>query len=290
MTSGASAERRYVERHLTAQDGLRLYYRDYGDPLSARLPVLCLSGLTRNSRDFEPFATRIAAERRVLSPDYRGRGLSAYDTNWRNYQALVYLNDTLHLLAATGIERCIVVGTSLGGLLAMGLCAVRPAVVAGLVLNDIGPDIAGTGLARITAWIAEDQPQPDWETAEKFIRTALAHLPIKDDATWRNLTRGTFREGADGKLHFDYDTALVKGMLHDRASIPDLWPMFRATAGVPTLLLRGEASDVLTEEGLARMVAVRPDLLHVTVRDAGHVPSLVEPESRQALDDFLARF
>jgi pimeloyl-ACP methyl ester carboxylesterase len=289
MIFGASAAR-YVERHLTAQDGLRLYYRDYGDPLSPRLPVLCLSGLTRNSRDFEPFANRIAGARRVLSPDYRGRGRSAYDPDWRNYQGLVYLNDVLHLLAATGIERCVVVGTSLGGILAMGLCALRPTVVAGLVLNDIGPNVAATGLARITDWIAQDKPQPDWKTAEKFIRVALRHLPIKDDAAWRNLTQGTFHKGADGMLHFDYDTALVKGMLQDRASVPDLWPLFRATKDVPALLLRGEASDVLTREGLAEMVAVRPDLLHVTVRDAGHVPSLVEPESRQALDDFLARF
>ena len=289
MTSGASA-RRYVENYLTAQDGLRLYYRDYGDAVSPRLPVLCLSGVTRNSRDFEPFASRIAGERRVLSPDYRGRGLSAYDPEWRNYQGLVYVNDALHLLAATGTERCVVVGTSLGGILAMGLCALRPSVVAGLVLNDIGPNVGETGLARITDWISEDKPQPDWATAEGFVRKALAHLPIKDDVTWRNLTHGTFRKGADGLLHFDYDTALVKGMLQDRASVPDLWPFFRATRAVPTLLLRGEASDVLTEEGLAAMVAVRPDLLHVTVPNAGHVPSLDEPESRQALDDFLARF
>jgi pimeloyl-ACP methyl ester carboxylesterase len=280
----------YVERYLSAQDGLRLYWRDYGDPLSPRLPVLCLSGVTRNSRDFEPFASRIAGARRVLSPDYRGRGLSAYDPDWRNYQGLVYVNDILHLLAATGTERCIIVGTSLGGILAMGVCALRPSIVAGLVLNDIGPDVAAGGLARITGWISKDKPQPDWATAEKFVRTALRHLPIKDDETWRNLTRGTFRERADSLLHFDYDTALVRGLERDRGSVPDLWPLFRSTAGVPTLVLRGEASDVLTEKGLAAMVAARPDLLHVTVRDAGHVPALTEPDSRQALDDFLARF
>jgi len=289
MTSGAEPLA-YVEKHVTAQDGLQLYFRDYGDPMSPRLPVLCLSGLTRNSRDFELFATRVARERRVLSPDYRGRGRSAYDPDWRKYQGLTYVNDVLHLLAATGVERCIVVGTSLGGILAMGLCALRPTSVAGIVLNDIGPDVASAGLARITDFIATDRPQPDWETAERFIRAALSHLPIKDDATWRNLTRGTFREGPDGLLHFDYDIALVRGMLQDRASVPDLWPLFRAARDIPMLVLRGEASDVLTEEGLARMVAERPDLLHVTIRDAGHVPALIEPESQQALDDFLSRF
>jgi pimeloyl-ACP methyl ester carboxylesterase len=288
MTSGA--EPAFVERHLTAQDGLRLYYRDYGSPRSPLLPALCLTGVTRNSRDFEPFAARIAGRRRVLSPDYRGRGRSAYDPDWRKYQGATYLNDVLHLLAATGVERCVVIGTSLGGILAMALCAIRPTVVAGVVLNDIGPDVASAGLARITDFVGTNRPQPDWETAERFIRTALKHLPIKDEATWRNLARGTFREGEDGMLHFDWDVALVKGMLQDRASVPDLWPLFRATRAVPTLVLRGEASDVLSEEGLARMVAERPDLLHVTVRDAGHVPALTEPESRQALDDFLARF
>jgi len=291
MTSSAeAAPTPYAEKHFTAQDGLELYYRDYGEPRAPRLPVLCLSGLTRNSRDFELFATRIAAERRVLSPDYRGRGRSAYDPDWRRYQGVTYVNDALHLLAATGIERCVVVGTSLGGILAMALCALRPSVVAGLVLNDIGPDVASTGLARIVDFVGRDHPQPDWDTAEQFMRQKLRHLPIKDAATWRNLTRGTFREGSDGLLHVDYDIALVKGMLQDRASVPDLWPLFRATKDVPVLVLRGEASDVLTEEGLGRMVKERPDLLHVTVRDAGHVPSLVEPESRQALDDLLARF
>jgi len=288
MTSSGSPA--YVEKHLSAQDGLQLYYRDYGDPLAPRLPVLCLTGLTRNSRDFELFASRISGERRVLSPDYRGRGRSAYDPDWRKYQGLTYLNDILHLLAATGIERCVVVGTSLGGILAMALTAMRPMSVAGIVLNDIGPDVASAGLTRITDFIATDRPQPDWETAERFIRRALSHLPIKDDGTWRNLTRGTFREGPDGLLHFDYDINLVKGLLKDRASVPDLWPLFRATARVPMLVLRGEESDVLSEEGLARMVAERPDLLHVTVKDAGHVPSLAEPESREALDDFLASF
>jgi pimeloyl-ACP methyl ester carboxylesterase len=280
----------YREGRFTAQDGLSLYYRDYGDPGSRRLPLLCLSGLTRNSRDFERFALERCHERRIVSPDYRGRGRSAWDPDWRNYQGATYLNDLLHLLTVTGIERCVVVGTSMGGILALALCAFRPTAVAGVVLNDIGPDVAPEGLGRIVEFISIDRPQPDWPTAERFIRDTLSHLPIRDEATWREVTRGTFREGSDGLLHFDYDTSLVRGMAQDRATTPDLWPLFRGARRLPMLALRGEASDVLTAQGLERMVAERPDLRHVTVPERGHVPSLTEPASRRALDDFLAQF
>src|SRR5262249_34199486 len=138
------------------QDGLRLYFRDYGDPASERTPVLCLTGLTRNSADFHEVALRVAGERRVLAPDYRGRGRSAYDPDWRNYEPRIYVNDAAHLLAATGVERAVVIGTSLGGLLAMGLSVLRPTMVAGIVLNDIGPGLVGSGLARIMDYVGKD--------------------------------------------------------------------------------------------------------------------------------------
>jgi pimeloyl-ACP methyl ester carboxylesterase len=280
----------FREKRLTAQDGLDLYYRDYGDQRTPAVPLLCLSGLTRNSRDFERFALERSAGRRVLSPDYRGRGRSAYAADWRAYNATGYIGDILSLLAATGVERCIVVGSSMGGILGMAMCALHPTAIAGLILNDIGPDVGDAGLARIIDFIGTDRPQPDWETAERFMREALKHLPMKDDESWRGLTRGTFREGKDGLLHFDYDVNLVKGLLADRAATPDLWPLFRAARRLPVLVLRGEASDVLTEEGVARMLAEKPDLMHVTVPERGHVPSLTEPASRQVIDEFLARF
>ena len=155
----------FRERHISAQDGLQLYWRDYGNALSPRLPVLCLSGLTRNSRDFTELAERLSLTRRVLCPDYRGRGFSARDPNWRNYEARTYLNDVLHVLTAADVHRAVVIGTSLGGLLAMALAVLRPTSVAGIVLNDIGPEITPGGLERILAYIGTNRPQPDWDTA-----------------------------------------------------------------------------------------------------------------------------
>jgi pimeloyl-ACP methyl ester carboxylesterase len=279
----------YRERHLSAQDGLQLYYRDYGDPLSSRLPVLCLTGLTRNSRDFADLAARLAPQRRVLCPDYRGRGRSAYDPNWRNYDPMVYLNDIGHLLVANNLHRVIVVGTSLGGLLAMGLAVFRPTSVAAVVINDIGPDIESPGLGRIIDFIGKDRPQPDWPSAVAALRHSLPRLACKDDAWWESFARATYRQGGDGLLHYDWDVDLVKP-LQNGGRIQDLWPPFRGVRELPALVVRGGISDVLSEAGLQRMVAAKPDLIHVTVPDVGHVPTLDEPEIQGVLDDFIARF
>ncbi|MGB1548561.1 MAG: alpha/beta fold hydrolase, partial [Alphaproteobacteria bacterium] len=138
----------YRSRHFLSQDGLRLYFRDYGDPLSEKAPLLCLAGLTRNSSDFHDLATRLMGERRILALDYRGRGRSDYDPDWRHYEARTYLNDIHHLLTATGVHRVVLVGTSLGGILSMALGAVMPMALAGVILNDVGPVVSTAGLAR----------------------------------------------------------------------------------------------------------------------------------------------
>src|ERR1700682_1187427 len=132
-----------------SQDDLALYWRDYGDPASSRTPLLCLGGLTRNSKDFHVLAQALCGERRVLAPDYRGRGRSARDPNWRNYRPGTYLADILDLLTVAGVHRAVVLGTSMGGLLAMGLAAFRPTMLAGVILNDVGPEIATNGYRRI---------------------------------------------------------------------------------------------------------------------------------------------
>jgi len=275
---------------MTAQDGLSLYYRDYGDALSPRLPLLCLSGLTRNSADFARIAARAASERRVIALDYRGRGRSDYDADWRHYAPAIYLSDIAHLLAATGSHRVVVLGTSLGGLLAMGLAVVKPTAVAGVILNDIGPEVARDGLGRLVDYIGVDRPQPDWPNAVAFLRRTLPMLSFTSDEDWLDFARGTYREGTDGALHFDWDVRLVRALRKGIGAPGDLWPIFGALGDIPVLAFRGAVSDILGPATFERMAAAKPDLVRVSVPGVGHAPSLDEPEARSALDEFLARF
>lgn len=277
----------FRERHLSAQDGRRLYFRDYGDAAQSRPPLLCLSGLTRNSKDFDLFARRHAAARRVLCLDYRGRGRSEYDSDWRRYDPVVYLDDIRHLLAATNCHRVVVVGSSLGGLLAMGVAAMLPTAVAAAVLNDVGPALEDSGMARILSYVGTDRPQKDWESAIAEIRALFPDMRFQSDAEWMAMARNTFRRGDDGLLHFDWDPAIATPLTKGRVVMPDLWKIFGALGPIPCLALRGELSTVLSEATFARMAAEKPDLRRVTVPRVGHTPSLDEPEARAALDAFL---
>ena len=280
----------FRERHLLAQDGLRLYFRDYGDPLSPRAPLLCLTGIVRNSADFADLADRHAGERRVICPDYRGRGRSAYDSDWRHYDPFVYANDLAHLMAAAGLERVVVVGTSLGAALAMGLAVLKPSLLAAIVLNDFGPEVAANGVTRILDYIGTDHPQPDWPSAVRYLKELLPTLSIRTDEGWLKMAHGTYREGADGMLHFDWDVNLAKPLAEANGSVPDLWPYFRALGRLPVLALRGDLSDVLSQATFDRMALAKPDLQRVTVANAGHAPTLNEPEAAAAVDDFIRRF
>lgn len=280
----------FRERRIAARDELSLYVRDYGDPRSRRLPLLCLPGLTRNGADFARIAARCAAERRVVCPDYRGRGRSDYDRDWRHYAPRTSLDDLAQLMAALGLERVVVLGTSLGGILAMGLAVLKPTAIAGAILNDIGPDVRQDGLGRLIEYISVDRPQPDWAAAVSFLRRTWPSLSFKSDEDWLEFARGTYREGADGRLHFDWDVRLARILRAGSGAVPDLWPLYRALGRVPVLALRGGVSDILSDATFARMAEAKPDLIRVTVPGVGHAPSLEEPEARAAIDDFLARF
>lgn len=278
----------YRERRFTAQDGLRLYYRDYGDARAPGTPVLCLPGLTRNSSDFHLLASRLAASRRVICPDYRGRGCSARDPDWRNYQPRTYIADILALIVAANLHRVLVVGSSLGGLLAMGLAVAQPASLAAVVLNDVGPDINPGGFNRIRSYIGRDHPQPDWASAIRFVQETFSTVGEKSEADWRRIAEGTFRQGDDGLLHVDWDPAIARPLARV-GPLPDLWPLFRALRPIPTLAFRGALSDVLTEATFDRMQREHPALTRCTVARVGHIPTLEEPEARHAIDAFLER-
>ena len=288
-----SATAVFAERRFHAQDDLELYCRDYGSDVRGRAAVLCLTGLTRNSKDFHRLASRLSFNRRVLCPDYRGRGRSAYDRNWRNYTPPTYVADIMALLASANVHRVVVIGTSLGGLVAMGLAAALPATLAGVVLNDVGPEIADEGRTRIAGYVGRDVRFPDYVTAGQALKAQFGRAyPDLSDERWIEYARNTFTEDpAAGNLRLDYDLKLGDA-LREQASqpLPDLWPLYRGLTNIPTLAVRGALSDVLSQGTFDRMAREKPDLTLVSVPNRGHVPMLDEPESQAALDEFLARF
>lgn len=277
----------YRERRISAQDGLTLYYRDYGDPNAAATPAIFLTGLTRNSKDAHDLALRISGERRVLCPDYRGRGRSAYDPNPANYRPESYVSDVLQVLDAANVQKVVVIGTSLGGLLSMALALMRPAALAGVVMNDIGPDIPEAGASRIAGYIGTAEAFDDWQSAAAAVKERHGNAyPNEDDDFWLAMARGIYVQEDNGEIHTDYDVALAKSF-RSGGDIPPLWPMFGALRNMPVLAIRGALSDVLSPETFDKMAQEKPDLIRVTVEGRGHVPLLDEPGVDTAIDSFL---
>jgi len=276
----------FTEHRYVTQDGLSLYYRAYGDPLATATPVLCLPGLTRNSKDFHRLARRLAPARRVVCPDYRGRGRSDYADDPATYHPMVHVNDIRHVLAVEGIHRAVVIGTSFGGFLAMGMALAMPSVLRAVVLNDVGPEVSDEGIGRIMEYVGRDHPQPDWASAAAEARRMFPTLSLRTDEEWLASAHATWREGDDGLLHFDWDTRLAAVMSRARAEL-DSWSLFRGITPVPVLAIRGELSDVLSAETLEHMAREHQGLRYVTIPGCGHPPSLSEPEAVEAIDAFL---
>ncbi len=264
----------------TSSDGLTLYARDYGPVAGGALPVVCLPGLARHSGDFDDLALALANDeripRRVLALDYRGRGRSDWDPNWRNYDVRVELTDVLQVLTATGIGEAVFVGTSRGGLITMALSAAQPALIRAAVLNDIGPVIDARGLVRIRGYVGKlPGPGSMAEGAQILKRISHAQFPRITDAQWERMARGTWHE-QDGRLVLSYDPMLMKTLetLDLEAPIPTLWPLFEGLKPVPVMVIRGANSDLLSQETVAEMQALHGRLEIVTVPDQGHAPLL----------------
>jgi pimeloyl-ACP methyl ester carboxylesterase len=284
------SEASWVDRYFTSADGLRLYFRDYAPAEPGRVPVLCLPGLTRNSRDFEAIAPRIQRTRRVLCADLRGRGLSQHDPEWRNYHPGTYVGDLARLLAEAGVPRVIILGTSLGGILAMLVAATAPPLLAGAILNDVGPEVAPEGLKRISTYVGKSAPVTNWaEAAAQAKATYGLAWPDATDDDWMRFARKSYTE-VDGVPRLSMDPMIGEAVRAAPAgAAPDLWPVFGALKPVPVLALRGEISDVLSVETFERMGREKPDLVRVTVAGRGHPPMLDEPDSVAAIEAFLAR-
>lgn len=272
-----------------SQEGLRLFARVYPGPGPAAPAVLCLHGLMRTGRDFEDLAVHLAARYRVIVPDVRGRGLSARDPNFGNYQIPVYLADLQRLLAGLGAARVAIVGTSMGGLMGMVLAATQPQLLSGVVLNDVGPEVDPVGLERIRGYAGKAPPVRDWAGAVAVVRMVYGPaLPGLSEARLEKLARASYREDAQGVPQPDADPLIAEPLKDTSKAAPDLWPLWGAIAKVPMLAIRGAASDILSAATLARMQREKPDLRTLQVADRGHAPLLDEPECVQAIDEFLA--
>ena len=280
----------YADRFWTSRDGLKLHFRDYAGRAD-RPPVLCLPGLTRNARDFEPLAQRIAGEWRVLCPDLRGRGDSAYAKDSASYNPLQYVDDIAVLLEQEGIERVVAFGTSLGGLMTMIMALTAPQRIAAAMLNDVGPEIEPGGLERIRGYVGQGRSFPTWMHAARALEEGQSDIfPNWEIADWLAMAKRCMVVGSNGRIHFDYDMRIAEPFSQPGGEAGvDMWPGIAGLKDRPVLLLRGELSEILSARTLDKMADMLPDAEAVTVPRVGHAPMLDEPEAVAAIDRLLAR-
>ena len=279
----------WSDQYWTSRDGLKLHYRDYAGP-AERPPLLCLHGLTRNARDFEALADHYAGEWRVIAPDFRGRGGSAFDPKPSNYLPPVYAADVLQLLDELAVDKAVFIGTSLGGLVTMIIATFAPQRIAGALLNDVGPDLNSDGLDRIRTYVGQRVVFGSWDEAAAAFQQRFGEVhPRYGSAEWNRYARRVCRETNEG-IELDYDMAIVEPF-NDLYSQPaaDAWPFYRALAGRPLTILRGESSDLLSAEAAERMREAIPGAELVTVPNVGHAPDFEEPEAIAAVDGLLQR-
>jgi pimeloyl-ACP methyl ester carboxylesterase len=281
----------FFGREYISNDGLTLRYRDYSGGEPGRPPILCIPGLTRNCRDFEPIADAFAGEWRVICVDLRGRGQSDYARDSSSYQPVQYAADILALLDELGIGDVIVIGTSLGGIVSMLLAMMAPQRIIAAVLNDIGPDIEPEGIARIRGYVGQGRSFPTWMHAARGLKEqgGMAHPDFKI-ADWLKMAKRMMAVGPGGRIAFDYDMKIAEPFQQAAEAAPvDMWPAYRALAGRPVLVIRGALSDILSDRTLNRMAEEIPEVSVCMVSRTGHAPTLEEPEALAAIDLFLNR-
>ncbi len=277
----------FVDVFYQSDDGLRLYSRDYAGPNAGAPVVLCLPGLTRNSKDFAGLAESLRATHRVLCPDQRGRGRAERDPDPTHYRPDRYARDMITLLDHLGIAETVLIGTSLGGMMAMIMMATDPARVTAVVLNDVGPVVEAHGIQRIAGYVGKTAAAKTWEEAATQIEQINGvAFPNYGRDDWLAMARNVCTE-RDGMIVLDYDPAIALGVAAGTAA-SNLWPLFDAMPPKPMLVIRGEISDILSAATQQEMVRRLPMVTAVTIPGRGHAPTLDEPESRLAIQQFLA--
>ncbi len=281
-----------TSRFFRSSDGLRLHMLEFSPPAPAGLPVVCLPGLSRTAEDFRLLAGALsAAGRRVLALDYRGRGLSDWDSDWKRYSLDVEGADILHVLSGSGVAEAVFIGTSRGGLNTMRLARKHPGLVQAAVLNDIGPTIDVPGLCKIKGYIGKLPPLNSLAEAAALIRlSASPAFPAVTPAEWEIFARQSFVE-RDGKWVAPYDPKLSHTLdaVAPDMETPDFWEDFAALRGVPLLVLRGETSDLFSVETLREMAQAHPGMESHTVPGQGHAPLLLDAPTIARVVEFLPR-
>lgn len=282
----------FEERRWTSADGLSLYFRDYQGPEGYDgPPVLCMHGLTRNSRDFADLASHLAQTRRVIVTEMRGRGQSDYAPDSNTYNPAQYVADVEKLLEEEGIDRFIAVGTSMGGLMTMMMAPAKPGRIVAVVMNDIGPEIDPAGIERIGGYVGQGKSYPTWMHAAKSLQEVHGEaFPDWDLDMWLEMSKRNLTVCSNGRISYDYDMAISEPFNKPGGAAPaNLWLAYEALRDVPMVLVRGELSDLLSAETVKQMGVRNPAMSSVTVPRVGHAPTLDEPEARTAIDALLAQ-
>lgn len=280
----------WTDGYWESGDGLRLHYRDYAGPAD-KPALICFPGLTRNARDYEGVAARLAGQWRVIAVEFRGRGESAYAKDPMSYVPLTYLQDVQALFAELGVDRFVAVGTSLGGIVTMLLAAVAPEKLAGAVLNDVGPEIETSGLARIRTYVGKAVQHPTWMHAARSVAEANADVyPGYGVQEWLRMAKRLYRLNSAGRIVLDYDMKIAEPFKVPGAeAAPDMWPALDGLKGKPVLIVRGEKSDILSAATADKMIGWLPGAELVTVPGVGHAPTLEEPVVEAGIDRLLAK-
>ncbi len=279
-----------TSRFHTSADGLRLHLRGYTPQDARGLPVVCLPGLARTADDFDCIARALAQQgRRVIAIDYRGRGLSDHDPDPKKYDLAVESADIQLMLAAECITQAIFLGTSRGGIHAMLFAAFKPELLAGVILNDIGPVLEPAGLIRIKSYVGRLPRPQNWDEAvAMFKKVSGAQFPALSDADWHAYARLTLEE-KEGELVARYDPALARALdAYDPSKpMPDLWAQYEALKPFPLLAIRGETSDLLSPAVFQEMLSRHPSAQALTVPGQGHAPLLLDQPSIERICAFI---
>lgn len=279
----------YEDRYWTSEDGLELHCRDYpGD--DAKTPVICIPGLTRNVRDFAHLGDWLNGERRIIMVNLRGRGESEYARDSSSYNVKTYVADIISMMDELNVPKAIFFGTSLGGIITMVIASMHPERVAGAMINDIGPDVDQRGLDRIAEYLGQGRSFDTWAHAARDLaeinKEIFPDYKLKD---WIAYAKKLYRMNSSGRIKLDYDMKISEPFDDKGGDNAALWRALGSLQDVPTLILRGDLSDLFSEATAHKMLGKLNKAELVTVPQVGHAPSLEEPSSLDAIAAFLQR-